>query len=297
MSSLEVRHLQVIEAVQRLGTVTRAASSLHLTQPAISHALREIERRLGVAVVVANGRGIKTTATGDRLAARAREILGALADAEVEARALSGDETSRLRITTECYTCYHWLPKALAELRRRLPRLQLELVPEATRRPREALRAREVDVALVCRLVEHPEIEYVPLFSDEMVALVAPDHPLASRPFVIAEDFRDQHVVLQTDPKDSTVVLGFLAPAGVEPARVSTLLLTEALVETVKAGLGVTVLSRWAVAPHLREGTLRAIPVTREGLVRHWWAAVPRGARRPGVTELVELVRERGLHQ
>jgi LysR family transcriptional regulator for metE and metH len=296
MSGLEVRHLQVIEAVQRLGTVTRAASSLHLTQPAVSHALREIERRLGVAVVVAMGRGIKTTATGDRLAARAREILGALADAEQEARALSGDETSRLRITTECYTCYHWLPKALAQLRRRLPRLQLELVPEATRRPREALRAREVDVALVCRLVEHPEIEYVPLFNDEMVALVAPDHPLASRPFVTAEDFRDQHVVLQTEPKDSTVIVGFLEPSGVSPARVSTLLLTEALVETVKAGLGVTVLARWAVAPHLREGTLRAIPVTRDGLVRHWWAAFLRGAsERPGVAELVDLVRERGL--
>jgi LysR family transcriptional regulator for metE and metH len=296
MSSLEVRHLQVIEAVQRLGTVTRAASSLHLTQPAVSHALREIERRLGVSVVVANGRGIKTTATGDRLAARAREILGTLADAEEEARALSGDETSRLRITTECYTCYHWLPKALAELRRRLPRLQLELVTDATRRPREALRAREVDVALVCQLVEHPEIEYVPLFNDEMVALVAPEHPLASRAFVTAEDFRDQHLVLQTEPKDSTIVLSFLEPAGVEPARISTLLLTEALVETVKAGLGVTVLARWAVAPHLREGTLRAIPVTRDGLLRHWWAAFLRGAReRPGVAELVDLVRERGL--
>ena len=59
-------------------------------------------------------------------------------------------EGSSLRITTECYTCYHWLPRALRELRRRLPRLQLEIVPEATYHALDALRDREVDVAITC---------------------------------------------------------------------------------------------------------------------------------------------------
>lgn len=295
-TQLEVRHLQVIEAVQRLGSVTRAAASLHLTQPAVSHALREIDRRLGTAVVVSNGRGVKTTATGDRLARRARTILTSLLDAEDEARTLAGDEKSRLRLTTECYTCYHWLPRALAELRRRLPRLQLELVPDATRRPREALRAREVDVAIVNERVDDDDIDHVPLFSDEMVTLVPADHPFASRPYVTPEDFRDEHLVLHCDPEDSSVYTNVLAPAGVTPARVSKLQLTEAVVETVKAGLGVTVMARWAVAPHLREGTLRAVPVTEAGLVRRWWAAVPSGAaKRPGVSELIDLIREGGL--
>lgn len=293
---LEIRHLQVIEAVHRLGSVTQAASSLHLTQPAVSHALREIERRLGAAVVVSSGRGVKTTATGDRLARRARGILDALVEAEDEARAVSGNQESRLRLTTECYTCYHWLPRALAELRRRLPRLHLELVPEATRRPRQALRAREVDLAIVSEIDEHSDIEYIPLFSDELVALVPPEHSLASRPYARAEDFSGEHVVLLTEPEKSTLVASVLAPAGVSPTRMSTLQLTEAVVETVKAGLGITVMARWAVAPHLREGSLRAVPVTKEGLVRRWWAAIPRGAaKRPGVAELIDLVREGGL--
>jgi LysR family transcriptional regulator for metE and metH len=127
------------------------------------------------------------TISAFRLAGRARRILDALSEAEEEARALAGDAQSRLRLTTECYTCYHWLPRALAELRRRLPRLQLELVPEATTRPREALKAREVDLAIVHEIVEHSQIEYVPLFSDEMVALVPPEHPFASRSYVTAE--------------------------------------------------------------------------------------------------------------
>lgn len=230
------------------------------------------------------------------MAGRARAILDALIEAESEVRALSTDEQSRLRLTTECYTCYHWLPRALAELQRRLPRLQLELVPEATSRPREALRAREVDLAIVHELVEHSEIDYAPLFSDELVALVPANHPFAARAYLGPEDFREQHLVLHGDPERSAIVVSVLAPADVAPARVSRLQLTEAIVETVKAGLGISVLARWAVAPHLRDGALKAVPVTKAGLVRRWWAAIPRGTeRRPGVAELIDLLREGGL--
>jgi LysR family transcriptional regulator for metE and metH len=293
---LEIRHLEVVEAVQRLGSVTRAAEALSLTQPAVSHALREIERRLEVKLVGAHGRGIRLTAEGERLARRARAILMALDSAGDEARDTAGRAGGRLRLTTECYTCYHWLPRALAQLRRRLPRLELELVPEATRRPYAALLAREVDLAIVHGPEEHPDIVRIPLFADELVAVVPPDHALADRAFLDAEDFRDQHLVLLADPEHSTVVVSVLAPAGVTPARISQLHLTEAVVETVKAGLGITVLARWAVAPQLREGSLRALPITPDGLVRHWWAAHPRGAEaRLGIGELVQLLRETGL--
>jgi LysR family transcriptional regulator, regulator for metE and metH len=291
-----MRHLEVTEAVQRLGSVTGAARALHLTQPAVSHALREIERRLEVELVKAQGRGIRVTAAGERLARRARAILAALDTAEDEARDTEARNGGRLRLTTECYTCYHWLPRALAELRRRLPRLQLELVPEATRRPFAALLAREVDLAIVSSPDEHPEIVRTPLFGDELVALVHPDHRLARRPYAVAEDFAGEHLVLIAEPEHSTVILSVLAPAGVTPARVSQLHLTEAVVETVKAGLGVTVMARWAVSPQLRAGELRAVPVTEAGLLRHWWAAHPRGAQsRVGVGELIDVLRESGL--
>lgn len=293
---LEVRHLEIIEAVQRLGSVTRAAQALNLTQPAVSHALREAERRLDVDLVRSQGRGIQVTATGERLARRARSILDDLGQAQEEAQEITARDAGRLRITTECYTCYHWLPGALGELRRRLPRLRLELVPAATRRPYDALLAREVDLAIVHCSADHPEIERAPLFSDELVALLPPEHPLADRPYLVADDFRDQNLLLHFDPERSTLLHSVLAPEGVTPAQITELHLTEAILETVKAGLGLTVMARWAVAPQLREGSLKAVPVTEAGLVRHWWAAHPRdGGGRAGIGELIELLRENGL--
>ncbi len=296
LSGLEIRHLQVVEAVQRRGSVTQAAESLNLTQPAISHALREIERRLEVAVVVPSGRGIKVTAAGERLAHHARTILAQLITAEDEVRSLAGGEGRRLKITTECYTCYHWLPGVLRKLRQRLPGLQLELAADATYRSRDALLAREVDVAIVSKKVDHRDIENKPLFHDEMVALVPPDHPYAGRDFLTAEDFAKQHLVLHCAPEQSDIVVDLLTPAGVSPQRISRVPLTEAVVETVKAGLGITAMARWAVSNHLRDGALCAIPLTDSGMFRRWWIAIPRGTgERPGVAELIELLRETGL--
>jgi DNA-binding transcriptional LysR family regulator len=114
-----------------------------------------------------------------------------------------------------------------------LPRLQLELVPEATSRTREALRAREVYFAIVHELVEHSEIDYAPLFNDELVALVPAAHLFATRSYLGPEDFREQHLVLHGDPERSATFVSVLASADVAPAHVSRPLLTEAIVETV----------------------------------------------------------------
>ena len=82
-----------------------------------------------------------------------------------------------------------------------------------------------------------------------------------------------------------------LRPAGVEPRRTSQLVLTEALVEAVKAGLGVSVVARWAVASPLADGSLVAVRVTARGLERSWYAAVLRHRRgTPAIAALVALL-------
>jgi LysR family transcriptional regulator for metE and metH len=93
----------------------------------------------------------------------------------------------------------------------------------------------------------------------------------------------------------STLFQQVLVPAGVTPARVSRVELTEAMVELTKAGLGISVLARWAIAPELARGTLAAVRVTKPGLRRHWHAAWPRTVRpAPYLTAFVELLAKAG---
>src|SRR5947208_5837690 len=116
---LEVRHLALVAAVADLGSLTRAGDRLHLTQSALSHQLRGIESRLGAALFLRVGKRLVLTPAGERLLASAREVLDTLDRTEDEIRQMGKDRSGILRITTECYTCYHWLPPLLVHYRKR----------------------------------------------------------------------------------------------------------------------------------------------------------------------------------
>jgi LysR family transcriptional regulator for metE and metH len=214
------------------------------------------------------------TPAGERLMESGRDILGAVARAEQEAREVAGSAEAALRFATECYTCYHWLPTTLIEYRRKFPHVEPRIVAGATRRPLRALLKRQLDLAIVSSRVRDRRISTTPLFADELAAVVSSDHPWATKSFVVPQDFADQHVFLYNVSRvESTLLSQVLDPAGVAPKRVSRVELTEAIIELVRAGLGVAMLARWAVAPYVRAGALVAVPITRKGLHRQWSAA------------------------
>ena len=296
---LDARALRLVQAIRDAGTVTAAASRLHLTQPAVSQALTDLERRLGVRLFH-RGRRMSPTAAGRRLADAANGVLEELARLEAEVRGHASAAFGPLRLTTECYTCYHWLPAALGELQQKFPEVQLELVPEATRVPIPALLDDRVDLAIVYSQVSDRRLQQLPLFRDELVAAVAPSHRLAERRYLTPRDLEQEHLLLHVEPQRSTVVAEFLTPTGIAPRRISTLQLTEAVLETARAGMGVALLARWAAAPLLRAGALRAVRLGRSGLVRQWWATrraaepVASRLRLDPITELVEILQRSG---
>src|SRR4029079_472421 len=121
------------------------------------------------------------TAAGRRLADSARRLLGDVVALEDELRGHSAGKRDVLRLTTECYTCYDWLPPLLQRFEKRFPDVEVQIVVEATRSPVAALRAGEVDLALVTGPVGSRDIETRDLFEDELLLAVAPSHRLAAR--------------------------------------------------------------------------------------------------------------------
>jgi LysR family transcriptional regulator for metE and metH len=138
-------------------------------------------------------------------------------------------------------------------------------------------------------------LSYKPIFKDELVAVVDPGHAFASRPFITAEDFASEHLITYNVPKeDLTVFQIVLGPAGVIPGQLSKVELTEAILEMVKAGLGITVMARWAVAPQVEAGTLKAVRLTRRGIQRTWWAATLRNESTPAyISDFVKILASR----
>ncbi len=273
MMILETRHLRVMDAIQREGTVTRAAQVLHLTQPAVSHALRELEDRLGVRLFRRDRKRMAPTPEGERLLRSSELVLGELARVERELGQYRDGVRGVIRIATACYTCYNWLPPLLKQFRERHPQVSIEIVPEVKLEPVEAILDHRHDVAIVYEAPDEPGVVTRRLFEDELVAILAPDHPVAERDHLVAHDFANEHFISQSPLAESLFHQQVLGPAGVETRQWSVIPLTEAVIQTVASGIGVSVLPRWLVNPEIEAGRLCAVRVTPKGMKRTWYAA------------------------
>jgi LysR family transcriptional regulator, regulator for metE and metH len=271
---IDIRDFKMVAAIAAAGSVTRAAGELHRTQSAISHQLRAIEERLGTALFLRVGKRMVVTAAGERVVAAAHRVLDDIRATEEDVRRLGTRASGVLRVCAQCNTGYHWLPPLVDVFRRRHPGIDVSLAVEWTLRPLDALLEGKLDVAIVTQPVRHDQVRVRPLFEDEHAAIVAPDHPFAKRPFVRPEDFASERLLLySSSPDDSFTIQAILRPAGVVPRRVSFVMLTEAILEMVKARLGISVMQTWAIEPALRAGDVRAIPITAGGIHRQWHAA------------------------
>jgi len=282
---LEVRHLRLIRAIAEEGSVTRAGNRLYLTQSALSHQLRDLETRLGAPVFTRVNKKMLLTSAGQRILVAANEILENLDRVAEDVKRIASNQEGVLRISTECYTCYHWLPQVLKRFSVEYPGIDVKIIVEATGDPISALLDGIIDVGLTNSARQNHKLRYQPLFRDEFVVIVSREHPFCSKSWISANDFHDQHLLIYSTPEDNRVFQKILVPAGVTPRRVSSVRLTEAIVEMVKAGLGIGILSKWSIAQQLESGMVKAIPLTRRGFCRTWYAATLKTKKPPAHLE------------
>lgn len=295
---LDARDLRLVVTASQSGSLSRAATVLHLTQSTLSHHLADLEGRLGAALFHRLGRRLALTPLGERLRDAAVPILASLAELEEHLRRDEQKENAVLRVATECYTTYPWLARVARRFHDRSPAVRVRIVAEATRQPLEELDRGHLDLALVMGAVPRDRRRTVSaLFRDELVAVVSRHHAWAGLRSVPLREFRNAHLLTYAnEPLESSFVRETLLPAGALPREMSGVPLTEGLIELARAGLGVAVLARWAIVAHTRDRDLRILRIGPSGVWRNW-AAVrlrrhPDAARIDSFTDLIREERE-----
>lgn len=272
--TLESRDLRAVLEIARTGSVTRAAERLHVTQSAISHQLRELESRIGTPLFLRAGRRMLPTPAGSALVRSAEKVVGELARAGTAVEQLVRQETGELRVAAQCHTGYHWLPPLLKVARVRFPTHTIRILAEHTAHPVAAVLDARLDLAIVNEAPRDSRLRLRPLFEDEHAAIVWPGHPWTRRAYVPPDELAAAPLLLYSRTlDDSFVVRTVLRPAGLVPDSATFIQLTEALLEMVKAGAGVSVLPTWSVASALASGAVAKVRITRSGLYRPWLAA------------------------
>lgn len=259
------------------GSTAKAAGVLHLTQSAVSRALLLAEDKLGVALFERRARGIVPTRAGLRLIRGAGPLLAQLAELERDASGLVAGPVE-VRLVCECYTAYRWLPSALTAMRARLPGIEVTLVLEHSSDPVSALIAREVDIALLTTSPVRGAVREQPLFSDEIVFVMAASHPLAARPSLAPADLRTTPLLASTNaaPAESRGVFAQIFGRRVPKLELVRLPLTEAILDMARAGMGIAILSEWVASGYLGHGDL-VVKRLATGPVRRPWRIAFRG--------------------
>jgi LysR family transcriptional regulator for metE and metH len=271
---IDIKYLRLIETVAAEGSLSGAARKLFLTQSALSHQLKEVEVQMGTQAFHRVNKKLVITPAGNIVLAAARKILPLVENVDLELKKIALGEVGQLRLCTECYTCYHWLPPLLKKFNLEYPNIDIQIITENINEPLTLVRDGKVDLALVHRPEKDNSLEYVDLFKDELVLMMSSHDPLTQYGTILPEHFSNQVLITHSSKgKQGLVFKEILNPAGVEVRKIIYVQLTEAVVEMVKAGIGIAVLPKWTLKPYLLNGDLAIKKITGKGFIRKWSAA------------------------
>jgi LysR family transcriptional regulator for metE and metH len=290
---LEFRHLRTIRAIHQAGGVGRAADLLNITQSALSHQLKGLEEQCGVELFVRRTKPLRLSAAGMKLLRLADEVLPRIDALEDEFRALIAGKSGRLHIAIECHACFEWLFPVLEKFRHAWPDVDVDIRPGLAFGALPALAREDVDLVISSDPEAMEGVVFTPLFDYEPRFIAASSHPLAKKPFIEAEDFRDE--VLITYPMDRgrlDIFSGLLGPARVEPRSVRQVELTAVILLLVASGRGVSVLPDWVLREVRSSSDYVTLPLTEHGMTKRLYAATRSDdATKPFMAHFLRLAR------
>lgn len=251
--------LQALRSVARHGSFSRAARELHLTQPAVSMQIRQLERQLGLPLFERVGKRTFPTKAGELLLTHADRALRELETAVELVRQLQGVVAGRLRLGTSASFSIYLLPSALQRFRARYPRTELVVVTGNAPEIARAVAGNELDVGILSLPVRERELAVSPLYRDELVAIAPPERrwPRGTRVTATALA-REPLILFEPGATLRRLIDDWFQRAGAAPAPPMALNNTEAIKKLVETGLGFSVTSWFAAKAEVRAGRLAA---------------------------------------
>src|ERR1700753_2138163 len=290
--NIALHHFKLVDTISKDGTLTKAAKTLHLTQSALSHQLKELERELGVNMFNRQGKRLHLSEQGYRFLRSAEKVLAEIKTLEEDLNNYKNGKTGKLTISMQCYTAYHWLPGIIKYYRKRWPDINIQILSDATRRPLEYLMNGDLDIGIVRTQMVNTKIRYEPIFEDRLTAVICKDHPLAKKDIIEITDFHDEELILPLyDPsyQDTPVIEALIQAQQVKPKNLHRIHYTDATTERVNADLGITVMADWIVEPYLKDRNIVAKPMHHSVAKRSWFAATCK--QTPAIQNFLECLK------
>ncbi len=279
---MDLRQLEILQAIAETGSFTACGRKLHVSQSAISRQILLLEEELGEPLFLRVGRQVRMTPAaeslvqlGQRVFLDVRETVGAITDRTRELR-------GTLRLSGGMTVCLYVFPPLLKHLRRVHPHLDVRLLVATADRSVKEIRGGRVDAGLLTLPVEQSDLVTVPVLREELLLVTTPAHPLAKRRKVAARDLAGlPWVLFEVGSATRKVIDRFFATENIEPTIVMDTENVEIIKAMVKTGLGVGIVPYQAVAREVRAGQFFCARIEGHELVRETGWVYARANRVP----------------
>jgi DNA-binding transcriptional LysR family regulator len=264
--------LRAFAAVAEHGGFTSAARALGVSQPAVSRAVRELERSVGFELLERAPKGIRLTRAGESFLSSARDVIGAMRSAEEAVAALGGLGHGRLHIGASTTIATYVLPTFIGKFLEAHAAVDVRLDSAHTRGIVQMLLDYHLDIALTEAPVSDDKIIARRWRTDYLVAVASPRHPLASRRRIPPSALAIELLLLrERESGTRTIVVEGLAAAGVTPGRTMEIDGPEAIKQIAAAGRGIAIVSRYTVVEQLALGRLVVLDIPRLKITRPFY--------------------------
>jgi DNA-binding transcriptional LysR family regulator len=293
--SLNLHLLRLFATVVRTGSFSRAAETLHISQPAISKGVRDFELQVGCRLLDRTPKGVRPTREGQALARHADALFAAERAAEDELLSLRNLDSGSLRIGASTTIATYMIAEYLGIFHRKYPGIELHLVSANTRDIADLMMAHDIEVALVEGPVEGDDLVSEAWRTDVMSLIVSPYHRFASfeRPIDCAALQDEILIVRESGSGSREVVAQALSTHGVDPKQTLEIGSTEAIKQAVAAGLGVSIVSMATIDDQVKLGRLKIVSMRNLHIERTLWQL--RGPGRiniPAAVAFEKIIRE-----
>jgi len=269
---MEDHKLKVFCTVAETKSFSKTSEIIHLTQPAVSLQIQALEEKYETKLFDRSSSTVTLTPAGETLYKYAKEILTLYTSAEKAIGKQTGLVKGSLSIGAGSNIGNFILPTLITEFKRIHPKIKIYLLVNNSKRVIELLNAGNIDLGLVEGDVSRQKMIVKKLLSDELLLIVSPEHHWAKKKEVsISELAKEPFIVREPGSGTRQMIEKFLARHGItlHDLKISTILgSTEAIKDAVENGLGVSIISRWAVRKENRYGTLHLLSIKEEKMTR-----------------------------
>ncbi|OGI41558.1 MAG: transcriptional regulator [Candidatus Muproteobacteria bacterium RBG_16_62_13] len=282
---LTFRQLSVFEAVARHLNYTRAAEELHLSQPAVSMQIKQLEESLGLALSEQIGKRIHLTEAGTEVLTYARNITQQLNELEGVLNRLKGLSGGRLRISVAT-TANYFIPTLLGTFSRRYPEVAVSLDVTNRETLLRQLNENTVDLVIMGQPPPEADTEAVAFMDNPLVIVAPPDHPLAGKKKIPLKRLQEETFLVRESGSGTRIAMErFFSERGMKLKTGMEVGSNEAIKQSVQAGLGLGLLSRATIEQELELKRLVVLDVADFPIMRHWYLVHRRGKRLSAVAE------------